>query len=347
MRTATVSNSLTGSALACSYHALGALYSRRGQLKKSAEVIKRGAKLESDQPEVQYRAAVASFLAYDFVSAGEFIEGAMRQSPQRQGRYYNLKGFLLLLEQKYDTAEVIFRQAVSVNKDDLAVRVGMGHLAIVKKKYPEAERMFKAYLETNPKYVPSRGFRVETKMALLGMGWMLSNQNKYPSAIEYFDKILVRDPSDLFSLLGKGNAYNALGQFEKAEVSFKRVLELDPENQYGLAEMGLVKLNKGDAAGAERLFKRAMAKGDEKYTCPYEGLGLVYLKQGKQREAKEHFERAIQINPGIEFKKYNELAKIYIKQGNTAKAMSLLQKSIQNYPYDPEAKLLLARISRQ
>ena len=50
-------------------------------------------------------------------------------------------------------------------------------------------------------------------------------------------------------------------------------------------------------------------------------------------------------NYAIEYKKFNLLAKIYIEEGRRKDAKILLLKSIENYPYDPEAKLLLEQIS--
>lgn len=69
---------------------------------------------------------------------------------------------------------------------------------------------------------------------------------------------------------------------------------------------------------------------------------MLYLKQGDLAKAQKSFEKAIKIDPDIEYKKYNELARIYMKEGQIEKAKELLKKSIDNFPYDDEAKKILA-----
>ena len=123
------------------------------------------------------------------------------------------------------------------------------------------------------------------------------------------------------------------------------LLKLYPNNEYALAELGLLEYNLGNLTEAQNKFNQALEQNSETYTCPYEGLGLVYYKQGNLDLAKENFEKSIEINPDIEYKKFNLLAKIYIEEGRRKDAKILLLKSIENYPYDPEAKLLLEQIS--
>jgi len=329
----------------CSYHALGELYAGLGKFKKGAKFVIKAAELEPQRVDIQFRAAVFSFLAYDFKGSRKYCDRIITRSPDKLTRTYNVSGFLLLLEKKYDQAEKAFNKVLEVDPQDPGAKVGMGHLALIKKDYQGVRSLLESHAarpvtSTQPQSYPYLIF----KMASLGMAWLLSNQGKHRQAIKYFDQILSVTKTDLFALLGKGSSLIPLGRLDEARAAFKKVLELDPGNQYGLAELGLVRLNSGDIEGAKEAFSEAKASGGQKYTCPYEGLGLVYLRQGKIAQAKQNFEKAIAINPNIEFKKYNELAKILLKQGKTDKAISLLNKSIQNYPYDPEAKNLLQKL---
>ena len=329
----------------CSYHALGELYAGLGKFKKGARFVMKAAELEPERGDIQLRAAVLSFLAYDFKSSRKYCDRIIDRSPGNLSRTFNISGYLLLLEKKYDRAREAFDSVLKVDALDSGANVGKGHLALIEKNYQSAQSLLKSHAASLPPSTELQGYPyLVFKMASLGMAWLMSNQAKHAEAIRYFDKILTRTETDLFALLGKGSSLTALGQLKDARDAFKKVLELDPGNQYGLAELGLVKLNSGDIEGAKEAFSKAKASGGQKYTCPYEGLGLVYLRQGKIAKARENFEKAIEINPNIEFKKFNELAKIYIKQGKTDKAISLLKKSIQNYPYDPEAKNLLQKL---
>ena len=331
--------------LACSYHALGQLYAGLGQFKKGARFVIKVAEMEPQRLDIQFRAAVYSFLAYDFKSARKYCDRVLSRSHDKPGKIHNVLGFLLLLEQKYGEAAKLFGEVLKGDPRDAGAKVGKGHLAIIHKDYPAALPLLNPHTVRLPGEGEHRNYPyLVFKMANLGLGWLLSNQGRHARAVQYFDNILGTNKADLFALLGKGSALNALGRLDQAEAVFKEVLKLDPGNQYGLAELGLVRLNRGDAEGAKEVFNKALARGDQKYTCPYEGLGLVFLKQGKIAQAKENFEKAIAINPDIEYKKFNELAKIYIKQGKIHRAVKLLKKSVQNYPYDPEAKELLKKL---
>ena len=331
--------------LACSYHSLGQLYAGLGKFKKGARFVMKVAEMEPRRLDIQFRAAVFSFMAYDFKSARRYCDRVLSSS-RKPGKARNVLGFLLLLERKYGAANKKFGEVLEGNPKDPGAAVGLGHLAIIKKDYGRAGPLLKPHAVFRPRgNDDQRSYaHLVFKMASLGMGWMLSNQGKHARAIKYYEGVLSKNAADLFSLLGKGSALNALGRLDEAAAVFKKVLVLDPGNQYGLAELGLVRLNKGDTEGAKAAFKKALARGDQKYTCPHEGLGLVFLKQGKIARARRSFEKAIAINPDIEYKKFNELAKIFIKQGEPHRAIKLLKKSIQNYPYDPEARQLLKKL---
>ena len=336
----------TGQATACSHHALGQLYSGLGKFKKGARFMAKAAEFEPEREDLQLRAAVLTFLAYDFMSSRKYCDRIISGTSQEKLTWtHNISGFLLLLEQKYIEANQAFEKVLEADPRDPGASVGKGHLAIINKDYQGARSLLRRHADLIQTSEPRRGYNfLVVKMAALGMAWLLSNQAKHTEALKYFDKILSKAKADLFALLGKGSSLTALGRLEEAATAFKEVLEIDPGNQYGLAELGLVKLNSGDIEGAKEAFTKARASGGQKYTCPYEGLGLVYLKQGKIEKAKENFEKAIEINPNIEYKKFNELAKIYIKQGRRGKAISLLKRSAKNYPYDPEAKRLLQKL---
>ena len=265
-----------------------------------------------------------------------------------------IKGFLMLLEKKYAKAEKLFLAAGKAAPSDAGARVGLGHLGIVRKDYARARRLLEpAVKEGEKRYRDAKvvdrargeyGW-LTYRMACQGMGWLLSNQNRHRAALVQFDRVLTGDPEDVFALLGKGNSLNALGQLDGAQMHLQRVLELDPYNQYALAELALVHFNRGKMGRAEELFKAALRQsGKARYTCPHEGLGMVYLRAGKLGPARASFRKAIEINPNIEYKKFNGLARILIREGKYAGARKLLRKSMQNYPYDDEAKKLLAGI---
>ena len=301
-------------------------------------------------PGVEFSDALAAFQARQYTRAKRYAERALEGA--QKAEYRVLMGFVLLLEKQYSQAEALFSQA-RTGPRDTGASTGLGHVAIIRKQYPRARRLLQPGIEEGQRLFDGkqaagsgeRGYPwLRHRMACLGMGWVMANTGHHPAAMEQFDRILAGDPKDTFALLGKGNSLNATGKLADAETYLRRVLALDPTNRFALAELALVKYNRGQDAESEKLFLAAL-KGDERrYTCPHEGLGMIYLRAGKLERAKESFRRAIKINPNIEYKKFNGLARIFIREGKYKRARVLLRKSMANYPYDGEAKKLLASI---
>ncbi len=311
--------------------------------------------LEAAKPgptETELKAAQSAFNSYRFHLARVHADRAMHEN--KNLRAMVIKGFLHLLEKQYILAGKLFREAARLDRRAPGPRVGLGHLAIVNKDYARARRLLEpAAARYNSSPAPKETMRLASfswltfRMACQGMGWLLSNQNRYKKAMVYFDRILSESSNDIFALLGKGNSLNALKRFDAAQKHMEMVLEQDPFNRYALAELALVHFNKGQLKDAEKLFRAALAQAKgTNYTCPYEGLGLVYLRSNRPDLAKASFRRAIEINPNIEFKKYNGLAKIMIKEGKYEKARKLLRKSMENFPHDQEAPRLLKSIQK-
>ncbi len=306
------------------------------------------ARVKVGAPAAELAAALADLHGQKFRRARIHAEWALAAGADHRARV--VKGFLLLLEKKYVGAGKLFTAVGKANPADAGSRVGLGHLGIVRKDYAAARRLLEPSAGKGARVPLTDEARKQypwlvSRMASLGMGWLLSNQNKHTEALAHFDRVLTGDPNDIFALLGKGNSLNALERLDGAQKLLERVLALDPKNRYATAELALVTLNKGKLEDAERLFKAALRQpGGTRYTCPHEGLGMVYMRAGKLDRAKASFRKAIEINPNIEFKKFNGLARILIREGKYKKARKLLRKSIENYPYDDEAKKLLATI---
>ena len=351
----------------CPYQALGELYSRTGAVDKETEFYLRAADLEIHRPNVQLDAAERCYSLGDYDRALTYVDRAIALDESR-GDLLDMKGMILLGLKRYGDAERLFRHA----KNEMSAfsiynyigrkgaAVGLGHLAVARKKYDEAiERFDEATPWTFRAFVSAKRYAIKEladkdslydydafayEMAYVGMAWAYANQNRHEPAIECYDRVLALEPWHLLALLGKGNSLTGMKKLDEAEAIFATVIEHYPNNKFALAERGLIRYNRGEYDSAEDDFEAALKLDDGTYTCPYEGLGLVYLTQGRKQEAEANFKKAIELNPSIEYKKFNGLAKIYIQQKKYDEAAALLKQSIRNYPYDDEARKILASI---
>ena len=326
----------SGELWACAYQALGELYSQMGKPTEKAMSLMEMSDFYSQSSVAAFTAARYCFWAGDYKNADKYIDRAMVIEPN--GAHKQLKGHLWLIKNEYKKAESVFKE---LKKGPFVseAEVGFGHLAIIKKDYSRASELLKPFAGLHTETIA-----FENKMAAIGMAWILSNQNKHRQGLEYVEKLVNNDPSNILALLAKGNALVGLNQLEAGEKIYHQILNMQPDNPYAMAELGIVLYKLGKDGEAEKALQKSISLHTGVYTCPYEGLGLLYLKQGKIEKAKTKLEKAIELNPDIEYKKYNALAKIHLQEGQKKKAGELLEKSIENFPYNNEARQLLEQI---
>ena len=326
-----------GELWACAFQSLGILYSETGNSKLEAENEMVVADEYNKSGIFGYEAALANIKAGDYTNALKYIDQAIKL--ENKEAFLVVKGHILLALRKYLKAQKLFDEILTKNIRSPGAKVGLGHLCIIRKDFDCAMENFKPALGEENQLDP---FVFE--MAHLGMAWMSANQNKHREALLHYKKILSTRPNSILALIGKGNSLIGLFKMDEAEAALKKALELQPGNPYATAELAVIQMSRGNVEEAELAFKRTIAKDDSNYTCPYEGLGLLFLQQGEFEKARKNLKKAIEINPEIEYKKYNGLARIYIREGNLGKAKELLEKSIDNFPYDSEAKKMLAEV---
>jgi tetratricopeptide (TPR) repeat protein len=298
-----------------------------------------------------FQKAFNSFARGNIIDAKDNLQKSSRLD--RPAQYLTVRGYIFIFEKSYRKAHESFLEALAIVPGEPGALVGLGHVAISRNEYEQAEIRLGQVLshpDIKTHSVKSRSSlnidysEIVSDMAQLGLGWIFARQTEYNKAIGHFQIVFDRRPNNIPVALALGIAFSRMHRNLEATRIFNRVLVLAPGNAQALAELGLVKLNEGEFEEAESYFSLAIEKDKDDYTCPYEGLGLLYLRQGQMGKAKTNFERAISINPDIDFEKYNGLANIHIQAGNYKMARDLLNKSIQNFPHDNEAKDLLATI---
>lgn len=283
--------------------------------------------------------------AFDAADMAEALRLARSAPPVREAD--TLVGLASLFLKDYPGAEAAVERLRRRDPASVEADVVQGHLDIGRRSYPSAERLLRrahAALEADHALGDAPDGRLLRRLAWVGLAWIASNEARFTEALVWSERAVALKPDGALALMARGNALVSVGRLKEARAVFETVLEVSPGDPYARAELGLLDYTEGRFREAEARFKAALATEGERYTCPYEGLGLVYLRTGRLEEAKRNFERAIEINPDVEFRKFNGLARIFLGEGKVEKARALLRKSIENYPFDPEAKALLATL---
>jgi tetratricopeptide (TPR) repeat protein len=340
---------------ACSYQALGALYSKMEITNKALDSYKLAGDDRPNDDNIQFIVALNCFKYGDYECSLKYIDNAIKLRPDAEV-YKEFKGFILLALNQINDAKNIFER-LKINKKAFLPKTGLGHIEILNKDYDKARELFllcidemgktdfEEYEHIHKLSTVGEYKDLNKKMIYLGLGWTYANQNMHEEALQYYEYALDVWDKDLVGLTSKANSLIAIGKNNESLQVLEKALKIYPGNMYLIEALGLVKLNRGNFKGAKKQFNDVLKLNNKTYTCPYEGLGLIYYKTGEYEKAKQNLIKSIEINPDIEYKKYNTLAKIYIEEGNINDAKELLIKSIENYPYDDEAKNLLNEIN--
>ncbi|MDP3012636.1 MAG: tetratricopeptide repeat protein, partial [Candidatus Subteraquimicrobiales bacterium] len=298
---------------ACPYQGLGNVYKKMGNPTQAEDNLLRVVKIEPYRWQGYYDLAEYYCEVGKMDKAAENIEKALTFAAytgnRNKAEVIQLKGFILIMQGKYDLAQEIFNNIIHEYGVSCSALAGLGHVYNARKEFFRAREYFTEGLKLSGERKDK--YRI---FALLGLGWVNANEHNDKEAVRYYSQVLEEQPLNILALLGMGNTHNWLGEYDLAQRYFNKVLEIDKNNEYALAELATVYLNQGNKARAQELLTESLKINNTTYSCPYEGLGVLYLKEGKVKEAEDNFKKAIEINPDIEYRKYNGLAQIYIKQ---------------------------------
>ena len=171
------------------------------------------------------------------------------QSP-KNGLNYFADGIEALDMQDFEAAERCFKQALSLEPQNMEFQYYLAVVYVRLKKYSEALRIFQSLLEKEPKNY----FKVYFDIAAV-----YSAQGRYQKALDTLDLAEQADPDSARIHLEKGYAYKNLKEYDKAINSFNRARELDPkETQLAYYMIGAIDLEREEFDSANLMFKKSM-----------------------------------------------------------------------------------------
>jgi tetratricopeptide (TPR) repeat protein len=129
------------------------------------------------------------------------------------------------------------------------------------------------------------------------------------AAVEVYERIIARLPTDARAYNNLAAAYRVLGQLPQAREALRRAIELDP-----------------------------------RYAAAWSNLGLVLDALGERQQAAAAFQTALRLDPGNTAASVN-LAIQYHQAGLLDEANALLQEALRRDPLMPEAHYELGRLS--
>lgn len=132
---------------------------------------------------------------------------------------------------------------------------------------------------------------------LKAIGQSLVASRRFADAIQVFEKLLGRDPEDVYSLDMLGFLYYQTGNVTEALARCERSIALAPESFYGLKGYGLCLVKAGRVDEGLGALRRSIALKPDYFDARHD-LGVTLMGLGRLDEAREAFEGAREVAPG-------------------------------------------------
>lgn len=152
-----------------------------------------------------------------------------------------------------------------------------------------------------------------------------SDAGNFGQALNYIDKALNLDSTDIDNLSYKANLYYEIGQPDLAIAEWDKVLKKIPDYAWGYYRRGWFKELTGDNDGAIDDLSMAIVL-DPTYSYSYSTRGDIYMKQGKRDLAEADFRKIIELEDSPE--KYDCIHYAYQGLGQYSKAKAAMDSII-------------------
>ena len=284
----------------------------QGKLPEALESLERAADLEPGKASVQLKKGkVLEGLGKDDEAAQAF-ESSFALTPHRDDL---VRGLRLQRMGKYRDAEIIYRDVVVKDPQNVDALRLLAGVAMHAKQWSDAEALLERALDIAPDFIqcwmdlglacqeqgrledaanafqraqrlePERPGPYSSAATALAMG------GKHEEALELFQRALEKDPAHANALTGLGHVLKTIGEQEKAIETYRDCLKRQPwhgETWWSLSELKTFRFDEEDVrVMEEQLANESLL--DESRVAFHFALGKAYDDAGNYERAFEHF----------------------------------------------------------
>jgi tetratricopeptide (TPR) repeat protein len=180
--------------------------------------------------------------------------------------------------------------------------------------------------------------------ALHGLGRILFEEQRYPEALDRFDRALAAEDRFSFAFADRARTRSALEDWAGAAADLDQAIRLDPQNPWSYLDRGRLRLRARSPGQAEEDFSRCLQLDPDNFLARVLRAGLLD-EQGRVAEAIIDYEQALRLRPDYDFA-YAPLAALHYIENNWDRAAQLFQQAFRAQAGEP-AHALLAALSRK
>jgi tetratricopeptide (TPR) repeat protein len=156
----------------------------------------------------------------------------------------------------------------------------------------------------------------------------------YDTALGLYGQVLKQEPNSMLAQLGRGAAFQKLGNAQGAHAAYDAALKLDPDNREALTNVIALEAERQPGDALVRLID--LEKEHPNFSPIKAEIGLVYAHMGNLEGALDYFQRALAITPDSPLYLYN-LALVLDRLGHADQAAHAYDRvldalSVQSVP---------------
>ena len=224
-----------------------------------------------------------------------------------------------------ETANGLFRDAVTSRPEDAAARTRWGRLYAYTREAPEAKTLYDEALAIDSDYAP----------ALVGLAELAADQFD-GIARGFVDEALSQDPESIGAHLLLARMELEVGNLDSAEVSIDRALELIEARNLPPVEAYALKASLDLLRGAlESSWIARALEYNPGYGDAYAIPAYIFVITRRYREAIDFYERAVEVDPG-NWSARTELGVNLLRENRVDEAYDHLRVSHGLFGYDAQ-----------
>jgi tetratricopeptide (TPR) repeat protein len=174
-----------------------------------------------------------------------------------------------------------------------------------------------------------------------GDGQGRTNEGMVKRALEQYQIIAGKDPTDMEALIMVGGLNRMLDNSVDAEAAYKKALAIEPDNEDALVGLAGIYGERGDTKTSTELLERLATKNPSGRA--YAMLGQNYESMKEYTLAADAFAKAFELEPG-QLELQAEEAKDRTEAGQFDEAVKLYQQLADAKPLDPQYYVQMAEI---
>ncbi|MEH2069317.1 MAG: tetratricopeptide repeat protein [Nostoc sp.] len=251
------------------------------------------------------------------------------QSPQRN-LSVALNEFLAALKNQGKFAQQYAETMLQAGKDADSSEVqrwgeqlASGLKAYDENFYQVTLEMFTAVLQNS---------RIEVKWQPIAFGWRGETyrlMERYPQALEDFDRAIELDPEYDWAIASRGITYRSMERYTEALEDFDRAIELDPKSDWAIANRGITYRQMKRYPKALEDFDRAIEL-NPKLDWAVASRGETYRLMKHYPQALEDFDHTIELNPKFDW--------AIASRGLTYRLIKSYPQALEDFDYAIELK---------